>query len=68
MQKGGTVYILPRDADLGDSACDLDADFLPIRDIFKYFREDLDMLAQPRERALEETGGNGTQARWCGEI
>ena len=46
MQKGGTVYMLPGDADLGDSACDLDADFLPIRDIFKYFREDLDMLAR----------------------
>jgi hypothetical protein len=46
MQKGGTVYILPGDADLGDSACDLDADFLPIRDIFKYFREDLNMLAR----------------------
>ena len=23
MQMGGTVYMLPRDADLGDSACDL---------------------------------------------
>jgi hypothetical protein len=46
MQKGGTVYMLPGDADLGDSACDLDADFLPIRDIFKYFREDLDMIAR----------------------
>ena len=38
--------MLPGDADLGDSACDLDADFLPIRDIFKYFREDLDMIAR----------------------
>jgi hypothetical protein len=46
MQRGGTVYMLPGDADLGDSACDPDADFLPIRDIFKYFREDLDMLAR----------------------
>jgi hypothetical protein len=45
MQKAGTVYMLPEDADL-DPACDPDAEFLPLRDIFKYCREDLDMLAR----------------------
>jgi len=45
MQKGATVYMLPEDADL-DPACDPDAEFLPLRDIFKYCREDLDMLAR----------------------
>jgi len=52
MQKGGTVYMLPRDADLEDTTCEPDVGFLPIRDIFKWCHEDLDMLArmlnQPR--------------------
>jgi hypothetical protein len=46
MQKGGTVYMLPGNANPGDTKCEPDVDFLPIRDIFKYFREDLDMLAR----------------------
>eukprot|EP00802_Teleaulax_amphioxeia_P003339 Tamp_03342.p1 GENE.Tamp_03342~~Tamp_03342.p1 ORF type:complete len:1150 (-),score=276.67 Tamp_03342:25-3474(-) len=45
-QRGGTVYMLPGDADLDDATCEPDADFLPIRDIFKWCREDLDKVAR----------------------
>ena len=45
-KKGGTVYMLPGDADLDDPTCKPDSDFLPIRDIFTWCREDLDVLAR----------------------
>jgi len=45
MQKGGTVHMLPGDANPEDKKCEPDVDFLPIRDIFKWCREDLDMFA-----------------------
>jgi hypothetical protein len=35
MQKGGTVYMLPGDANPGDTKCEPEVDFLSIRDIFK---------------------------------
>ena len=51
MQKGGTSMALciccpPRDSDLEDTTCEPDVGFLPIRDIFKWCCEDLDMLAR----------------------
>ena len=54
MQKDGAVYILPLNAELND--CEPDADFLPVRDIFKWCREDLDAVARdldpPRQVAF----------------
>ena len=38
--------MLPGDANPEDKKCEPDVDFLPIRDIFKWCREDLDMLAR----------------------
>jgi hypothetical protein len=46
MQRGGTVYLLPGDADLSETTCEPDNDFLPIQEILKWCREDLDMLAR----------------------
>ena len=43
MQREALYVCCPRDADL-DPACD--PEFLPLRDIFKYFRVDLDTLAR----------------------
>ena len=44
MQKDGTVYVLPLNAELND--CEPDKDFLSTRDIFEYCRKDLDMLVR----------------------
>ena len=38
--------MLTGDANPGDTKCEPDVDFLPIRDIFKWCREDLDVLAR----------------------
>jgi hypothetical protein len=46
IQKGGTVYMLPGGANPGDSKCEPDVEFLSIRDMFKWCREDLDLLAR----------------------
>ena len=40
------MYMLTGDANPGDTKCEPDVDFLSIRDIFKWCREDLDVLAR----------------------
>ena len=49
-----THTVLPGEADLDNTTCHPERDFLPIWDIFKWFREDLDMLTHPQPQFAPE--------------